>query len=60
MKTRIVVVNFNPTTNEVTGVHLLPPHMSTAEEAQETCDALNPTDQTKARCRVGVLVWNED
>lgn len=57
MKTRYVVLNFNPTTKELIGIS---PQTTTEEEAREVCEALNPDDPKLKRCRVGVLVWDED
>ena len=58
LKTRNVLVNYNPTTKEMTGVHPFERELS-REEVEKLCEELNPTDLKFVRCRVGVLVVDE-
>lgn len=57
LRTRFVIIHYNPSTNQQVGV-FLPEREMTAEELEETCLNLNPVNGV--RCRVGVLTVNEE
>lgn len=59
LKTRYVVVSYNPTTKEIQSVFLNEKDL-TAEQAKQCCEDLNPVDARFVRCRVGVLVTEEE
>lgn len=62
LKTRYVVVNYNPTTKEIQSVYIGQKNDRdmTAEECKESCEALNPTNPNLIRHRVGVLITEEE
>ncbi len=59
LKTRYVVVNYNPTTKEIQSVFLSEDGL-TAKQAKQCCEDMNPVDPKFVRCRVGVLVTEEE